>query len=675
MALATNLPTLSHGVTTLREEFGWFSSQARTPLRRSMRHFAEQEIIIPDGPYEGRRFDCRRQPYAGLWFDACDSNQWKIRNATGPTQSGKSLCCFVIPTLYHLFETQDTVICGLPDLDMRNDKWQEDFLPAIEPTRYRELLPSSGAGSRGGIGNAVRFKNGCTLRFMTGGGKDKARSAFTARVLVITESDGMDAASPGSREANKIKQLKGRVRAYGERALVYSECTVSIVEGYTWQTHKNGTESRIALPCPHCGEHVSPEREHLVGHEGCASVVEARLKTSWFCPLCSEAWTERERKEANLSAKLVHRGQTIDSAGTIHGEPPATETLGFRWSAVNNMFSTAGDVGVDEYNAAAALDEDDAEKEIRQFVFALPYKPPIEVDVPLTYQHVVARGSTTILTKGLIPEWAHAITVGVDLGKWLCHWTAIAWLTDASGHIFDYGQFDVPSDQFNEDLAITLALKTFRDDVTEAGWPVQGSTTVRRADMTWIDSRYMGKSVHAFIADAATDRRRYYAAQGASVTQTKAQFYNRPKKTGAIVKHLGEEFHISQLPRGLYVVQVNADYWKSRVHKSLLQPTGGRGAVTLFKSSDKNEHIKFGKHLTAEKKEHEYVPGKGVVTRWVQVRRANHWNDSTYNGFAAAGLLGVHLHEPPPPPAGQTNQEPAPRFSQPGRTAFLLTER
>ena len=122
MAIATTLPTISDNVAPLREEFGWFTSQARTPLRRSMRQFVEQEIIIPDGPFIGRRFDCLRQPYVGLWFDACDSNRWRIRGATGPTQSGKTLCCFIIPIMYHLFETQDTVICGLPDLDMRADK-------------------------------------------------------------------------------------------------------------------------------------------------------------------------------------------------------------------------------------------------------------------------------------------------------------------------------------------------------------------------------------------------------------------------------------------------------------------------------------------------------------------------------------------------------------------------
>ena len=54
----------------------WFLAQARPRRLRTMRQFAEEEIIIPDGPFAGRRFRCVRQPYTGLWFDAVDSGRW-----------------------------------------------------------------------------------------------------------------------------------------------------------------------------------------------------------------------------------------------------------------------------------------------------------------------------------------------------------------------------------------------------------------------------------------------------------------------------------------------------------------------------------------------------------------------------------------------------------------------
>ena len=118
-----------------------------------MREFAEQEIILPTGPFEGRRFNCLRQPFTRLLLDEEDRRDpatgylyWRRRNVTGPQQCGKSLLGFVIPILYHLFEVQETVVCGVPSLDTVSDKWYEDLLPVIERTRYRELLPRAGAG-------------------------------------------------------------------------------------------------------------------------------------------------------------------------------------------------------------------------------------------------------------------------------------------------------------------------------------------------------------------------------------------------------------------------------------------------------------------------------------------------------------------------------------------------
>lgn len=105
-----------------------------------MRQFAESEIIIPDGPLRGRQFRCDRQPYTGLWFQAVDSGHWNRYVATGPTQSGKTLSCFIIPLLYHLFEMEETVICGLPDMDMAGDKWREDIL---RPSNARTIASSS----------------------------------------------------------------------------------------------------------------------------------------------------------------------------------------------------------------------------------------------------------------------------------------------------------------------------------------------------------------------------------------------------------------------------------------------------------------------------------------------------------------------------------------------------
>ena len=95
----------------------------------------------------------------------------------------------------------------------------------------------------------------------------------------------------------------------------------------------------------------------------------ARQAGVFACPSCGQPWGDDDRVAANHGGKLLHDGQTLDEDGNISGEPKATDTLGFRWSAVNNLFLTPGDVAADEWRAAHTADEENAEREMRQFVW------------------------------------------------------------------------------------------------------------------------------------------------------------------------------------------------------------------------------------------------------------------------------------------------------------------
>ncbi len=112
-ATATGESTLIRGLASLM----------RTPTLRTIAEFAEQEVVLPDGPEQGRRFRLDRSPVAGLLFAALASGLWRRAFVTGPNQDGKSLIGFVIPTLYLLFERRETAILGVPSMEMVADKW------------------------------------------------------------------------------------------------------------------------------------------------------------------------------------------------------------------------------------------------------------------------------------------------------------------------------------------------------------------------------------------------------------------------------------------------------------------------------------------------------------------------------------------------------------------------
>jgi phage terminase large subunit GpA-like protein len=611
-----------------------------------MRQFAEEEVIIPDGPFAGRRFRCATQPYTALWFDQVDSGHWSRFVATGPTQSGKTLSCFVIPLLYHLFEVGETVICGLPDMDMAADKWREDILPVIEQSRYRNLLPRQGGGSRGGKVESILFANGATLKFMSGGGGDKSRAGFTSRVVVITETDGLDQSGPTSRESDKITQLEARTKAYGSRKRIYMECTVSTEQGRTWREYQQGSKSTIVLPCPHCKAWVSPEREHLVHWQGAESKAHAARIGAFSCPNCGEVWSEDERLGANRQCMLVHDGQTLDDQSNVLGNLPETDTLGFRWSAANNLFLTAGYIAAEEWRASRSPDEDNSEREMRQFVWCLP-------TVPLKWDQtgVEASALTTRvskLPKGLAPQFTKFITVGLDIGKYLAHWIAAAWCEGATGSVIDYGRIEVPSDDMGVEQAVMVALKQFKD-LVQTGWTIEGKEHERAIpNQVWLDAGYMTPVVYEFCRKAAD--KRFQPCVGRGANQQRQQIYNRPTQLTQTTKFIGRDFHINYLPtERINLVEINADYWKTWVHQRLTQPLDKPGALTFYQAPPEM-HLSIAKHLTAEAKTEEFVAGKGVIVKWECIRRNNHFFDALYYAAAAGWYCGVRLEDEPSAP-------------------------
>ncbi len=654
---------------TVAADLKWFITESKPRKLRSMREFAEQEIVLSTGPFAGSRFRCSRQPFTGLWFDQVDSGRWNRFVGTGPSQSGKTVACFVTPLCYHLFEVGETVICGLPDLDMASDKWRQDILPIIERSRFKSLLPKKGSGSRGGSVQSIQFRNGATLRFMTGGGGDKSRAAFTSRVVVITETDGMDEPGRNSREADKISQLIARTRAFGSRARIYMECTVSTEAGKTWTEYTNGSKSRIVLPCPHCKAWVTPERDHLMGWRESNSQLEAKNSSRFACPDCGECWSDEERIEANGKCRLLHEGQSIED-GNVVGDAPPTDTLGFRWSGVNNLFLTSGELGADEWRSSRSADEENAEREMRQFVWCLPVVPTKWEDAQIETHELASK--MTDYPRGVVPPDMKFMAAAIDIGKYLNHWVVVAWCPGPVGHVIDYGRIEVPAQELGVEQAAMVALRQFRDMILE-GFPMETTDGQKRCpNTTWVDSGYLTSVVYAFCKESGG---RFVPAIGRGATQQTRQWYNRPTQTGAIVRHIGEGFHINWLPaEQLYLCEVDSDHWKSWVHARLAAPIGQAASMGFFRAPP-TEHLGIARHLTAEVKVEEFIAGKGVVTKWERRRKQNHWLDALYNACAAAHYCGVRLVEAEMPPRPPQKKQERRESSPPTRRAVLLHRR
>ena len=661
--------------------FRRFTHLARSRVVRSMLQFFEEELVIPEGRYRGTRWRAATQPYAALLVREMDNPRWRRFAITGCVQSGKSLIGFVGVIMYYLFETVEPVIVGVPTVDeVGKDKWENEIKPAIAASRYAKYLPTEGAGARGGFPShgEIRLKNGARLKFMSGSGGDEKRSSYTARVVVCTEVDKFDTAGESSREADPITQLESRTMSYPEsERRIYLECTVSIPDGRIWKEVTNGSDSRLVAPCPHCGEHVFVDREHLVGWEQAENALRAGQSAHFACPECGAVISDRERIGMNRNLQVLHKGQQIGTGGAI-GDYPETYTLGFRWNGFNNLFWRAGELGAKEWSAREEEIGDDQEKWLQQFAWARPWEPP-EWDLkPLEFTIVRKRfSSEQRWGKGVVPDDTEVLTGGIDIGKRFGHWMVKAWRPEGMSQVVDYGTFEIPSDAMDVKRAIPAALEELRDEVFSAGWPA-GTGDVWTCRQVLVDTGYEPDAVHMFLRQPPCGAIfRGCLGRGESQHDKRYRSYRHPKKVTSDIVLVGEQYYVvHDLERAAWRIEINVDDWKMFEFERIQTPNSEPGAMVWYWSTDRNEHITLAKHYTAEHPEETFEVGKGRIIKWHKKKRDNHYLDCGVYASVAGHICGVRVGRRETKPAGTPETGVVGTvITTPDGRPFLATER
>lgn len=642
--------TITNPVLRSRAARCMVQSQVR-PIR-TMRQWAEQEIVIPNGPFEGDSFSVKNQPVLGLLLDEIDSGRWVEKYATGPSQSAKTMSCFVIPIAYHLAEMGEDVVCGVPDMNMASDKWEDDLLPVfqVSPT-LKKLLPMRGSGSEGGkVTDAINLTNGAKLKFMSRGSKDQGKAGFTARVVCVTEAAGFSVSVETSVESGPLDQLEARQRAwdYPQRT-THVEGTLTIPEQLPWIARADSSKSRIVSPCPHCGAWILPERRHLAGWKDAENAEQAAELGYWQCPSCEEQINDDERRESMQDCRILHGDQIIDRKGNVSGDLPPTRRLFFHWQSWHNLFVSTASIAREEWIAAQMPDDsperEKAEKKLTQFVHGICYTQSNIDFIDLDYKEVAGRKAAGS-PRGFIPADTEWVTVGVDVGKYQLYWFAIAFRPAGKMRCFDFGSVDVPSDRMAIDLAIGRALQQLKERF-DAGWAVQSGNQQngveakpRAPEAVWIDAGYQADAVFAWIRSLGTHspRAKYVPIIGRGSGQLMRQYENPAKASGRIVQ-IGDNWHMSKVPKHrAYEIFVNVDHWKEQVHFSLGLDKELPGAMDFFLASGRDLET-VARHLTNEKKVQEFEAGKGLVTKWVRTGQ-QHWLDGAAYARAAASRLG-----------------------------------
>jgi phage terminase large subunit GpA-like protein len=627
-----------------------FEGASKQPYR-TMRRFAEDEIVLPNGPAKGERYRCEYMPFSSELFAEFDGSRFSSFFGSGPAQAGKTLHFVVIPVMYHLFEIGEDVILGAPTVELAKAVYKDKILPVIEKSRYEDVLPGAGSGSKGGTPDMIRFRNGAKLRFIGAGGKDAQRSSHTARVVAATELDKMGTAGDSSEEADPVSQLIARTKSFPDPRF-YGECTMSTPQGRIYrEVVKFGTDSKVMLRCPRCLVWIWPQRGGLVGWQEAVDEVDAKTSARFQCPRaeCRGFWTEDQRLEALREPRVVARGQEVGTDGVIRGDLPRTSTYGFRWNAMASPMRSIPGLAAAEWKAQQSTDEGE-EKSIVQFDWAEPWENKTEDLNRPDVATVMAKRVEGWARKFVPPETVR-LTMGVDVGSYVVWYLLMAWFKDGRGHIVDWGGITVynPDGVLNR-MNVMATLRDLRDRVIKPGWGARGAdhplgpAPGRQPEKVIVDAGYESDVVYAFVLESGEPR--YLASKGYGSNKDMKWTGLQAQKSNE-AKVVDQEWRSVKQPAGVRLIIHHADHWKARIHDGLQAAIGAPGSITIPEGSVKDPDLKYlARQLVAEERTMKAVAGHESKVVWVRKHVQNHWLDCGGMACCGADIEGVKVVRP-----------------------------
>ncbi len=366
---------MSEADTALRESVGTWTP-ARPPLTH--RQFCAR-TLLPGGPLKGTPYDPATDPVQNYFTEQLDSGRWRALFWAAPPQiGGKTQCAVLVPAMRAVIELKASCGYGLPTLNDLDRGWQTKVSPMIRDAGLGEYLPKHGPGSKQGRPPAISFEDPENDRAILGGFIFLAGSAkqVTCRVVVVDELDAWRNAD-GTPRWQDLEDVWSRADSFQSEAIRIGVGTVetddparAIVLAYV---NEIGTGTRLWAKCPHCAmfaklefDAFAYEYRTLEGQDG-PDLIHARSTAAYVCPTCAVRWSEDDRRAALQSAKFAHKGQTIDAAGLVHGQPPATNSFGLRSHALDSILTTQAEIAEKLAAARYALEKHGNHEPMRKF--------------------------------------------------------------------------------------------------------------------------------------------------------------------------------------------------------------------------------------------------------------------------------------------------------------------
>jgi hypothetical protein len=296
-------------------------------------------------------------------------------------------------------------------------------------------------------------------------------------------------------------------------------------------------------------------------------VIEAREKATLVCPSCGAAWSEADRAAANRGGEAAAQGP-VDPPGRNDHRPdaPATLTLGFRFTAANNLLVSMPRVAEEEWSAPRRTTRTGREEAAAVLLDAaqrarVGHAQRVRRRRDLRPRRSTSRAAACRPTRPSSPS-ASTSASGCATG-WRSPGGRAARRTSPTTACST-----CPAQSMAEELAILSALRKFRDEICANGWPVLAAGGVApppvddAAEPDAGRQRLLGIDRRRLLP---RERRRCSSRQGVRRPAARPPQDRASPGTSRCRSRPGHS-----------LVEINADYWKSFVHARLQTPAASR---------------------------------------------------------------------------------------------------
>lgn len=229
-----------------------------------------------------------------------------------------------------------------------------------------------------------------------------------------------------------------------------------------------GSNCKYQVPCPHCGEFQELKMEHIKWDKpdtGKTDLKLARLTARYICQHCEEGITDQHRKPMMNRGVWCPEGCTIKSKEAmdaharnlytgdvdikpvdwntcewIDGEPVGNlESASYQLSSLYALSLSWGAIAVE------FLKSKKSKKDLQNFVNQWLGETWEIVEQKQTWEELGQRIIVPI-ERGIVPNWASIITVGIDKQADFYPLKMVAWGPGQRSHIMDCRQLDTDDD-------------------------------------------------------------------------------------------------------------------------------------------------------------------------------------------------------------------------------------